>query len=65
MKTIIREPLFAVMLRVADGTMRGAAVSDRGLTKEAAERAAEAVNALDGPFVAVVRPMKWKLVGAA
>lgn len=61
----IRRPLFSVVVRSADGGLRGEAITEAGLTKEAAEAAAERLNDLEAPFVARVKRMKWRLVCAA
>lgn len=58
-----RRPLFAVVVRSADGTFGGEAIAEAGLTKEAAERAAERLNVLGDVLTARVRKMRWRLVG--
>lgn len=63
--TLVRRQLFSVVVRAVDDDMEGEIVAERGLTQEAAERAAERLNDLEAPFVATVRNMRWALVGAA
>jgi len=61
----IRRPLFCVAIRSVDGSLRGESITEAGLTKEAAEAAAERVNELEAPFVARVKRMRWAIVVAA
>lgn len=62
---IIRRPLFCVAIHYAADPPRDEAITEAGLTKEAAEAAAERLNEMEAPFVARVKRMRWRLVTAA
>jgi hypothetical protein len=57
----MRRSLLYVVLLKSRG-MKGEAVTERGLTRDAARKAAERLREHEPAFTARVKPMGWKLV---